>query len=111
MFSELKLSPFQHVLRTLTLPLPQSAAMAAGSVSLNSSFMDFINLKFQRFLAKLAERVNPVTSSPGRDLPAFENEDNLVGKMGNASVIEEEGGEGENLFGDDMERPIVLCLN
>ena len=31
--------------------------------------------------------------------------------MGNASVIEEEGGEGENLFGDDMERPIVLCLN
>jgi hypothetical protein len=31
--------------------------MAAGSVSFNSSFMDFINLKFHRFLAKLAEEL------------------------------------------------------
>jgi len=47
--------------------------------------------------------VDPVTSSPGRDLPAFENEDDLLGGMGNNEEEEEEG-EGENLFGDDMER-------
>jgi len=46
--------------------------------------------------------VDPVTSSPGRDLPAFENEDDLLGGMGNND--EEEEGEGENLFGDDLER-------
>eukprot|EP00092_Neocalanus_flemingeri_P006174 GFUD01006646.1.p1 GENE.GFUD01006646.1~~GFUD01006646.1.p1 ORF type:complete len:902 (-),score=288.78 GFUD01006646.1:231-2936(-) len=46
--------------------------------------------------------VDPVTSSPGRDLPAFENEDDLLGGMGNNE--EEEEGDGENLFGDDMER-------
>jgi len=48
--------------------------------------------------------VDPVTSSPGRDLPAFENEDDLIGGMGNAGDDDEEEGEGENLFGDDMER-------
>jgi len=47
--------------------------------------------------------VDPVTSSPGRDLPAFENEDDLLGGMGNNDEEEEEG-DGENLFGDDMER-------
>ena len=46
--------------------------------------------------------VDPVTSSPGRDLPAFENVDDLLGGMGNNE--DEEEGEGENLFGDDMER-------
>lgn len=45
--------------------------------------------------------VDPVTSSPGRDLPAFENEDDLIG-MGGDQPDDEEG-EGENLFGDDME--------
>jgi len=44
--------------------------------------------------------MDPVTSSPGRDLPAFENEDDLLGGMGNAQEEEEE--DGENLFGDDM---------
>lgn len=45
--------------------------------------------------------VDPVTSSPGRDLPAFENEDDLIG-MG-ADQPDEEDEEGENLFGDNME--------
>lgn len=40
-----------------------------------------------------------MTSSPGRDLPAFENEDDLIG-MGQD---DEEEDDGENLFGDDME--------
>jgi len=43
----------------------------------------------------------PRTSSPGRDLPAFENEDDLIG-MGGEQADEDEG-DGENLFGDDME--------
>jgi len=45
--------------------------------------------------------LDPLTSSPGRDLPAFENEDELLGGMGNDE--EDDEGEGENLFGDDME--------
>ena len=44
--------------------------------------------------------VDPVTSSPGRDLPAFENEDDLIGMGGEQG---EEEGDGENLFGDEME--------
>ena len=46
--------------------------------------------------------VDPVTSSPGRDLPEFENEDELLGGTG-ATGDDEEDGEGENLFGDAME--------
>ena len=46
--------------------------------------------------------VDPITSSPGRDLPAFENEDDLIGGMGGGDEEEEED-DGENLFGDDME--------
>ena len=46
--------------------------------------------------------VDPITSSPGRDLPAFENEDDLLGGMGGGDEEEEED-DGENLFGDDME--------
>ena len=42
--------------------------------------------------------VDPVTSSPGRDLPAFEDEEAPGGQFEN----EEEEEEGENLFGDDM---------
>ncbi|XP_037780899.1 DNA replication licensing factor mcm2-like [Penaeus monodon] len=42
--------------------------------------------------------VDPVTSSPGRDLPAFEDESDL---MGNDVPVEEE--DGEELFGDNME--------
>ena len=45
---------------------------------------------------------DPVTSSPGRDLPAFENEDDLIGGMGGHDDDEEED-DGENLFGDNME--------
>ena len=44
--------------------------------------------------------IDPITSSPGRDLPAFENEDDLIG-MGGGDDEEEE--DGENLFGDNME--------
>merc|ERR1739838_40110 len=41
---------------------------------------------------------DPVTSSPGRDLPAFEDESEF---QGNAPVDEED--EGDDLFGDNME--------
>jgi len=44
---------------------------------------------------------DPVTSSPGRDLPAFENEDDLIGGLGDNDDEEED--DGENLFGDNME--------
>ncbi|XP_071540003.1 DNA replication licensing factor mcm2 [Panulirus ornatus] len=42
--------------------------------------------------------VDPVTSSPGRDLPPFEDESDL---LGNDLPVEEE--DGEELFGDNME--------
>ena len=42
---------------------------------------------------------DPVTSSPGRDLPPFEDESELLG-----DVPDEEEGEGEELFGDQLER-------
>ncbi|XP_068206069.1 DNA replication licensing factor mcm2 [Palaemon carinicauda] len=41
---------------------------------------------------------DPVTSSPGRDLPAFEDESDL---LGNDVPVEEE--DGEELFGDNLE--------
>ena len=46
---------------------------------------------------------DPVTSSPGRDLPPFEDESELLG--GEPEQNEEE--DGEELFGDDMERLVV----
>lgn len=42
---------------------------------------------------------DPVTSSPGRDLPPFEDESELLGE---GQVEDEE--EGEELFGDQLER-------
>ena len=42
--------------------------------------------------------MDPLTSSPGRDLPPFEDE-NLIGEPQN----EEEEDDGEELFGDNME--------
>jgi len=45
-----------------------------------------------------ASNYDPVTSSPGRDLPAFEDESEF---QGNAPVDEED--EGDDLFGDNME--------
>ena len=44
--------------------------------------------------------MDPVTSSPGRDLPPFEDED-LLGEPRNEDEDEEDG---EELFGDNMER-------
>merc|ERR1712088_40502 len=44
-------------------------------------------------------RMDPVTSSPGRDLPPFEDEE-LLGEPRNE---EEEEDDGEELFGDNME--------
>ena len=46
-------------------------------------------------------RGDPVTSSPGRDLPPFEDESELLGGDG---ADQEEDVEGEELFGDDLER-------
>ncbi|BFZ08073.1 hypothetical protein BsWGS_11112 [Bradybaena similaris] len=43
----------------------------------------------------------PLTSSPGRDLPPFEDDSELLGGDGDPEQEEEEG---ENLFGDDIER-------
>ena len=47
--------------------------------------------------SRRASRGDPVTSSPGRDLPPFEDES----EMDNQGPVEEEG---EELFGDNMER-------
>ena len=44
-------------------------------------------------------RVDPQTSSPGRDLPNFEDEELIAGEPGE----EEEDDNGEELFGDNME--------
>lgn len=45
-------------------------------------------------------RTDGLTSSPGRDLPPFEDETDAV--LGNEDAAEEE--EGEELFGDRMEQ-------
>ncbi|XP_076362368.1 DNA replication licensing factor Mcm2 [Tachypleus tridentatus] len=53
-------------------------------------------------------RPDPITSSPGRELPAFEDESELVGEVDEGTVQEEEE-DGEELFGDNFEddyRPI-----
>ncbi|XP_064483427.1 DNA replication licensing factor mcm2-like [Ornithodoros turicata] len=50
---------------------------------------------------------DPVTSSPGRELPPFEDESELIGGAGNdeedAHPVEEQEEDGEELFGDNME--------
>lgn len=46
------------------------------------------------------QRTDGLTSSPGRDLPPFEDETDAV--LGNEDVVDEE--EGEELFGDRMEQ-------
>ncbi|GFR02207.1 DNA replication licensing factor mcm2 [Trichonephila clavata] len=46
-------------------------------------------------------RSNALTSSPVRDLPAFEDESELIGGAGEDQEMEEE--DGEELFGDNME--------
>merc|ERR1711983_505882 len=50
--------------------------------------------------SRRSNRMDPVTSSPGRDLPPFEDED-LLGEPRNEDEDEEAG---EELFGDNMER-------
>uniref|UniRef100_A0AAY4B3M4 DNA replication licensing factor MCM2 n=1 Tax=Denticeps clupeoides TaxID=299321 RepID=A0AAY4B3M4_9TELE len=49
-----------------------------------------------------ASRRGDLTSSPGRDLPPFEDESE--GLLGNTLPAEEEEGDGEELIGDGMER-------
>lgn len=46
-----------------------------------------------------SRRGDPVTSSPGRDLPPFEDESELAD-----AAIDEEEEEGEELFGDNFEQ-------
>ena len=41
-----------------------------------------------------------MTSSPGRDLPPFEDDSELLGE----GHVEEEEADGEELFGDALER-------
>ena len=50
-----------------------------------------------------AAGMDPITSSPGRDLPPFEDEGDLLGEERPRGEEEDEDEEGENLFGDDME--------
>ena len=51
-----------------------------------------------------ASRRGDMTSSPGRDLPPFEDEsEGLLGDEA-VTVEEEEDGDGEELIGDGMER-------
>lgn len=45
-------------------------------------------------------RTDGLTSSPGRDLPPFEDETDAV--LGNEDAVQEE--EGEDLFGDRIEQ-------
>lgn len=47
-------------------------------------------------------RRGDLTSSPGRDLPPFEDESE--GLLGDVTLQEEEEGDGEELIGDGMER-------
>jgi DNA replication licensing factor MCM2 len=47
-------------------------------------------------------RLDPATSSPGRDLPPFEDEE-LLGGGQNVVQDEEEEEDGEELFGENME--------
>ena len=47
---------------------------------------------------------DPLTSSPGRDLPPFEDDSELLGD--NDPVQEED--DGEELFGDNLERYLYL---
>lgn len=46
--------------------------------------------------------LDAMTSSPGRDLPPFEDEQDLIGGDGDENEIVEEEEDGEDLFGDDM---------
>lgn len=55
---------------------------------------------FSTASSPVSRQHDPLTSSPGRDLPPFEDESELLGDVG--EVREDE--EGENLFGDDVER-------
>ncbi|KAB0401898.1 hypothetical protein E2I00_011823, partial [Balaenoptera physalus] len=52
-----------------------------------------------------SRRTDALTSSPGRDLPPFEDESE--GLLGTEGPLEEEEEDGEELFGDGMERPCV----
>lgn len=49
-----------------------------------------------------ASRRGDLTSSPGRDLPPFEDESE--GLLGDGPLPEEEEADGEELIGDGMER-------
>lgn len=49
-----------------------------------------------------SRRTDALTSSPGRDLPPFEDESE--GLLGTEGPLEEEEEDGEELFGDGMER-------
>lgn len=49
----------------------------------------------------VSPRRDPLTSSPARDLPPFEDESELIGGVGDDQ--EEMEDDGEELFGDNME--------
>ncbi|XP_013421596.1 DNA replication licensing factor mcm2-like [Lingula anatina] len=54
--------------------------------------------------SRRSSRGDPVTSSPGRDLPPFEDESELLGETREEDEIQNEEEDGEELFGDNLER-------
>lgn len=88
----------------LHLPQEQPTSPSAGLSSPEPNTPSRSSQRRRR--SSRGSNVDPVTSSPGRDLPAFEDESDLIGN--DAPVEEEE--DGEELFGDNMEK-LVLILN
>lgn len=86
------------------LPQEQPTSPSAGVSSPEPTTPSRASQRRRR--SSRGSNVDPVTSSPGRDLPAFEDESDLIGN--DAPVEEEE--DGEELFGDNMEK-LVLILN
>ena len=76
-----------------------------------SSFQQFPQSQGEDPFSVLSSQNNPGRSSPGRDLPPFDDESELLGALptdGHEIVAEEE--DGEELFGDNLERLISLRI-
>lgn len=80
--------------------LPQEQATSPSAAISSPEAITPSRSSQRRRRSSRGSNVDPVTSSPGRDLPAFEDESDLVGN--DAPVEEEE--DGEELFGDNMEK-------
>ncbi|XP_064094759.1 DNA replication licensing factor mcm2-like [Macrobrachium nipponense] len=80
-------------------PTSPSAAMSSPEPATPATpGLSSVSSNRRRRRSSRGSNFDPVTSSPGRDLPAFEDESDL---LGNDVPVEEE--DGEELFGDNME--------